>query len=141
MDEERFQQMEKRLNEQAEATQAMNKTLNKFLVVMVNQEAARNIAPPPLVPTPLVITPLQALQPSRVKPGASSHFDGDRVQGCAFLTSCELYISLTQSDFVDDVVVTDPLDQQDKLVRRLLLVVEFKFCRGGGCSFDQLTER
>jgi hypothetical protein len=39
------------------------------------------------------------------------------------------------------VVVTDLLDQQDKLVRRLLLVVEFKFCRGGGCSFDQLTER
>jgi hypothetical protein len=38
------------------------------------------------------------------------------------------------------VVVTDLLDQQDKLVRRLLLVVEFKFCRGRGCSFDQLTE-
>jgi hypothetical protein len=39
------------------------------------------------------------------------------------------------------VVVTDLSDQQDKLVRRLLLVVESKFCRGGGCSFDQLTER
>jgi hypothetical protein len=38
------------------------------------------------------------------------------------------------------VVVTDLLDQQDKLVRRLLLIVEFKFCRGGGCSIDQLTE-
>jgi hypothetical protein len=38
------------------------------------------------------------------------------------------------------VVVTDLLDQQDKLVRRLLIVVEFKFCRGRGCSFDQLTE-
>jgi hypothetical protein len=61
MDEERFQQMEKRLNEQAEATRAMNKTLNKFLAVMANQEAARNITPPPPVPTPLVITPLQAL--------------------------------------------------------------------------------
>jgi hypothetical protein len=47
MDEERFQQMEKRLNEQVEATRAMNKTLNKFLVVMANQEAARNVAPPP----------------------------------------------------------------------------------------------
>jgi hypothetical protein len=30
MDDERFQQMEKRLNEQVEATQAMNETLNKF---------------------------------------------------------------------------------------------------------------
>jgi hypothetical protein len=104
MDEERFQQMEKRLNEQAEATRAMNKTLNKFLAGMANQEAARNVAPPPPVSPPRVTTPLQALQPSRVKPGAPSHFDGDRAQGCAFLTSCKLYISLTQSDFVDEQV-------------------------------------
>jgi hypothetical protein len=40
MDEERFQQMEKRLNEQAEATRAMNETLNKFIAIMANQEAA-----------------------------------------------------------------------------------------------------
>jgi hypothetical protein len=46
MDKEQFQQMEKRLNEQAEATRAMNKTLNKFIVIMGNQEAARNVAPP-----------------------------------------------------------------------------------------------
>jgi hypothetical protein len=71
---------------------------------MGNQEAAKNITPPPPVPTPLVITPLQASQPSRVKPGVPSHFNGDRVQGRTFLTSCELYISLTQSDFVDDQV-------------------------------------
>jgi hypothetical protein len=104
MDEERFQQMEKRLNEQVEATQAMNETLNKFIAIMGNQEAARNVAPPPPVPTPPVITPLQASQPSRVKTGIPSHFDGDRAQGCAFLTSCELYISLTASDFVDEQV-------------------------------------
>jgi hypothetical protein len=104
MDEERFQQMEKRLNEQAEATRAMNETLNKFLAVMANQEVARNVVPPPPVPTPLVITPLQASQPSRVKPGIPSHFDGDRAQGHAFLTSCELYISLTQSDFINEQV-------------------------------------
>jgi hypothetical protein len=104
MDEERFQQMEKRLNEQAEATRAMNETLNKFLAVMANQEAARNIAPPPPVSPPRVTTPLQASQPCRVKPGAPSHFDGDRAQGRAFLTSCELYISLTQLDFVDEQV-------------------------------------
>jgi hypothetical protein len=35
------------------------------------------------------------LQPSRVKPGIPSNFDRDRAQGCVFLTSCELYISLT----------------------------------------------
>jgi hypothetical protein len=82
----------------------MNETLNKFIVIMGNQEAARNVAPPPPVPTPLVITPLQALQPSRVKLGVPSHFHGDRAQGCTFLTSCELYISLTQSDIVDEQV-------------------------------------
>jgi hypothetical protein len=90
MDDERFQQMEKRLNEQAEATRAINETLNKFIAIMGNQEAARNVAPPPPVSTPLVITPLQASQPSRVKLGIPSHFDGDRAQGHAFLTSCEL---------------------------------------------------
>jgi hypothetical protein len=104
MDEERFQQMEKRLNKQAEVTRAMNETLNKFLVVMANQEVARNVAPPPPVSPPHVTTPLLASQPSRVKPGVPSHFDRDRAQGRAFLTSCELYISLTQLDFVDEQV-------------------------------------
>jgi hypothetical protein len=47
MDDERFQQMEKRLNEQAEATRAMNETLNKFIAIMGNQEAARNVTPLP----------------------------------------------------------------------------------------------
>jgi hypothetical protein len=103
MDEERFQQIEKRLNEKAEATQAMNKTLNKFIAIMGNQEATRNVAPPPPV-SPPVTTPLKELQPSRVKPGIPSNFDGDRAQGRAFLMSCELYILLTQSDFVEDQV-------------------------------------
>jgi hypothetical protein len=50
MDKKRFQQMEKRLNEQVKATRAMNETLNKFLAVMANQEAARNVVPPPQSP-------------------------------------------------------------------------------------------
>jgi hypothetical protein len=104
MDEERFQQMEKRLNEQAGATRAMNETLNKFLAVMANQEAARNVAPPPPASSPPVTTPLKASHPSRVNLGTPSNFDGDRAQGRMFLTSCELYISLSQSDFVEDQV-------------------------------------
>jgi hypothetical protein len=96
--------MEKRLNEQAEATQAMNETLNKFITIMSSIEAAKVIAPPPPVSPQLVITPLQASQPSRVEPGVPSNFNGDRAQGCAFLTSCELYISLTASDFIDEQV-------------------------------------
>jgi hypothetical protein len=63
MDEERFQQIEKRLKEQAKATQAMNKTLNKYIVIMRWQE----MSPPPLVSPPHVMTTLQASQPSRVK--------------------------------------------------------------------------
>jgi hypothetical protein len=74
------------------------------IAIMGNQEAARNVAPLPPVSPPHVTTTLQASQPSRVKLGAPSHFDGDRVQGHAFLTSCELYILLTQSDFVDEQV-------------------------------------
>jgi hypothetical protein len=104
MDEEQFQQMEKRLNEQAEATRAMNETLNKFLAVMANQEVTQNVASPPLASPPPVTTPPKASHPSRVNPGAPSNFDGDRAQGRAFLTSCELYISLSQADFVEDQV-------------------------------------
>jgi hypothetical protein len=104
MDEEQFQQMEKRLNEQAEATRAMNETLNKFLAVMANQEAARNVTPLPPASPPPVTTPLKVSHPSRVNLGAPSNFDGDRAQGCVFLMSCELYISLSQSDFVEDQV-------------------------------------
>jgi hypothetical protein len=104
MDDERFQQMEKRLNEQAEATRAMNETLNKFITIMSNIEAAKSVAPPPPVSPPLVTTPLQVSQSSRVKLGIPSNFDGDRAQGCAFITPCELYISLTALDFVDKQV-------------------------------------
>jgi hypothetical protein len=82
----------------------MNKTPNKFIAIMGNQEVARNIAPPPLVSPPLVTTTLQASHPSTVKLGVFSNFDGDRTQGRAFLMSCELYILLTQSDFVDEQV-------------------------------------
>jgi hypothetical protein len=104
MDDKRFQQMEKRLNEQAEATRAMNETLNKFIAIMGNQEVARSVAPSPPVSPPRVTTTLQALQPSRVKLGIPSHFDGDRAQGRTFLTSCELYVSLTAPDFVNEQV-------------------------------------
>jgi hypothetical protein len=81
----------------------MNETLNKFIAIMGNQEAARNIAPPPPV-SPPVTTPLKESQPSRVKLGIPSNFDRDRAQGRTFLMSCKLYISLTQLDFIKDQV-------------------------------------
>jgi hypothetical protein len=71
---------------------------------MANQEAARNVAPPPPASLSPVTTPLKASQPSRVNPGAPSNFNGHRAQGGTFLMSCELYISLSQSDFIEDQV-------------------------------------
>jgi hypothetical protein len=82
----------------------MNETLNKFLTVMSNIEVEKSVAPHLPVLPPLVTIPLQVSQPSRVKPGVPSNFDGDRVQGHTFLTFCELYISLTASDFADKQV-------------------------------------
>jgi hypothetical protein len=82
----------------------MNETLNKFITIMSNIEGAKVVAPPPSVSLQLVTTPLQASQPSRVKPGIPSNFDGNRAQGHAFLMSCELHISLTASDFVNEQV-------------------------------------
>jgi DNA-binding MltR family transcriptional regulator len=66
MDDKRFQQMEKRLNEQAEATRAINETLNKCLS---NLEVVKSVAPPPLDTLQPVTTALKASQPSRVKQG------------------------------------------------------------------------
>jgi hypothetical protein len=80
------------------------KPLNKFIDIMSNQEAVKSIAPPPLDSPPFITTALKVSQPYRVKPGIPSNFDRDRAQGCTFLMSCELYISFTASDFVDEQV-------------------------------------
>jgi hypothetical protein len=96
IDAERLQNIERRLNKQAEASRATNETLDKLLAVFSAREAREHIAPPPPASPPPVTTALKASQPSRVEPGVPSNFDGDRAQGRALLTSCELYISLTQ---------------------------------------------
>jgi hypothetical protein len=82
----------------------MNETLNKFIAIVSNQEVAKSIAPPPSDSPPFVTTALKASQPSKVSPGVPSNSDGYRAQGCTFIMSCELYISLTASDFVDEQV-------------------------------------
>jgi hypothetical protein len=38
----------------------------------------------------------------RIKPASPDNFDGDRSKGRAFLTSCELYLSLTGPDYPDE---------------------------------------
>jgi hypothetical protein len=39
---------------------------------------------------------------SQIKPGVPNTFDGNRVKSCAFLTSCELYLSLTGFHSLDN---------------------------------------
>jgi hypothetical protein len=46
MDDERFQQMEKRLNEQVEATRGMNETLNKFIEPLWVTKRRQEMSPP-----------------------------------------------------------------------------------------------
>jgi hypothetical protein len=61
MDTKQLQNIEKRLNDQAEATQATNKTLNKLLAAFSAQEAREHLMPPPPDSLPPVTTPLKAL--------------------------------------------------------------------------------
>jgi hypothetical protein len=103
MDIERFQAIEKQLAEQAEANRITNENLANLLRMMSARES-KNIVPIPPTPTPApqpITTIPKALQPSWIKPCAPNDFDGDRSKGRAFLTSCEIYTSLTTSDFPD----------------------------------------
>jgi hypothetical protein len=104
MDIERFQAIEKQLAEQAEANRITNENLANVFKMMSARES-KNVVPLPLAPTPApqpITTIPKALQPSRIKPCAPNDFDRDRSKGHAFLTSCEIYTSLTASDFPDN---------------------------------------
>jgi hypothetical protein len=99
MDIDRFQAIEKQLAEQVEANRITNENLVNLFKMMSARES-KNVVP---TPTPQLITTIpKASQPSRIKPCAPNDFDSDRSKGRAFLTSCEIYTSLTASDFPDD---------------------------------------
>jgi hypothetical protein len=121
MDAERLQNLEEQLCEQAEATRATNELISQLFSMMRMQKVDGNIATPP---SPLVSPPSLAistgrlaistgrgvLHPSqprsvshspRIKPASPDNFDVDRSKGHAFLTSCELYLSLTGPDYPD----------------------------------------
>jgi hypothetical protein len=115
MDAEQLQNLEERLREQAEATRATNELITQLFSMMRTQKDDGNVATPPspLVSLPSLATPtgrgaLHPSQPgsvlhsSRIKPASPDNFDGDRSKGHTFLTSCELYLSLTGSDYPDE---------------------------------------
>jgi hypothetical protein len=83
--------------------------------MMRTQKVDGNIATPPSPSVSLpslatstgrgVLHPSQlgsVLHPPRIKPASPDNFDGDRSKGHAFLTSCELYLSLTGSDYPNE---------------------------------------
>jgi hypothetical protein len=83
--------------------------------MMSTQKVNSNVATPPSpsvsLPSLATSTGRGVLHPSqpgsvshspRIKPVSPDNFDGDRSKGRAFLTSCELYLSLTGPDYPDE---------------------------------------
>jgi hypothetical protein len=83
--------------------------------MMRMQKVDGNVATPPSLSVSLlslatptgrgVLHPSQSgsvLHPPRIKPASPDNFDGDRSKGHAFLTSCELYLLLTGSDYPNE---------------------------------------
>jgi hypothetical protein len=115
MDAERLQNLEERLCEQVEATRATNELITQLFSMMRTRNADNNVTTPPSpsvsIPSLATSTGRGVLHPSqprsvshspRIKPASPDNFDGDRSKGHAFLTSCELYLSLAGPDYPDE---------------------------------------
>jgi hypothetical protein len=115
MDTERLQNLEEQLREQAEATRATNELITQLFSMMRTRSVDENIATPPSpsVSLPSLVTstgrnvlhpsqPRSVLHSPRIKLVTPDNFDGDRSKGRAFLTSCELYLLLTGSDYPEE---------------------------------------
>jgi hypothetical protein len=83
--------------------------------MMKMQNVSDNVATPPSLsvslPSLATSTGRGVLHPSQlrsvshspqIKPASPDNFDGDRAKGRTFLTSCELYLSLTGLDYPDE---------------------------------------
>jgi hypothetical protein len=115
MDAEQLQNLEARLHEQAEATQATNELISQLFSMMRTRNVDDNVTTPPSpsVSLPSLATstgrgvlhpsqPRSVLHSPQIEAASPDNFDGDRSKGCAFLTSCELYLSLTGPDYPDE---------------------------------------
>jgi hypothetical protein len=112
IDIERLQNIEACLHKQVEATRSTNELISN-LISIISALQATNITttssplvslPPPVATRGVSCIPLAwgVCCIPWIKPGAPDSFNGDRVKGCTFLTSLELYLFLTGSDFPDD---------------------------------------
>jgi hypothetical protein len=76
--------------------------------MMKTQNVDDNVAIPPSPSVSLPSPALHLSQPRsvshspRIKPASPDNFDSDRSKGRAFLTSCELYLSLAGPDYPDE---------------------------------------
>jgi hypothetical protein len=106
MDAKQLQNLEERLREQAEATQAASELVTQLFSMMRMRNVDNCIATPtsPSVSLPSLSHPSQLrsmMHFLRIKPANPDNFNSDRSKGRAFLTSCELYLSLTGADYPD----------------------------------------
>jgi len=75
-------------------------TLLQRLPIPRAPQAPQDSAPAPLAPMITAPTAPAIREPSRgLKPATPNNFDGDCLKGRAFLNSCQLYISLCESQF------------------------------------------
>jgi hypothetical protein len=77
----------------------------------VDDNVATPLSPSVSIPSLATSTERGVLHPSQprsvshspqIKPESPDNIDGDRSKGCAFLTSCKLYLSLAGLDYLDE---------------------------------------
>src|SRR3979490_2815129 len=102
MDAERLQNIEEGLREQVAANRSMQEMLACLFDKFNNLELPNCTAPQQLITHPTLIAHSAPLHKSRIKPGVPQNFNGDHKGGRSFLTSCQLYISLSIDDFANE---------------------------------------
>src|SRR3981189_3260112 len=101
MDAKRHKNSEEGLRQQVAANRSTQEMLARLFDKFNNLELPNLTVSQPIITPPNFITHAAPLHRSRMKPGVPQNFDGDREGGRSFLTSCQLYISLSINDFAD----------------------------------------
>src|SRR3979490_87158 len=102
MDSERVQNIKEGLRQQVAVNRSPQEMLAHLFDKFNNLELPNLPISQPIIAPPNLITHAAPLHRSRVKPGVPQNFNGDREGGRSFLTSCQLYISLSIDDFADE---------------------------------------